>query len=120
MTQIEIIQKYLDGSADIADLLKKLQGNIEDYNLVLSDLDHFLELEELSPEECVKILLYRKDVLQERRRDKDTIRVIEQILPKQIEGRTTQDRYEYALHQLSERVYTPRKLVLNELLDRGD
>lgn len=117
MTRHEIIDLYLKGSAEIATLLDQLQIEIDDYNMSLSDLDHYLELEEALTVEQLKALQdTRREVLLERRKAKDMVRVIDQILPKQIEGRTTQDRYEYAVRNLEGRVYTPRKITLEEAI----
>lgn len=109
-----IVNSYLQSSIDMSSLLTRLNNNVEDYNLILSDLDHFLELEDLDNVDTIQITKRRKHTLVERRRAKDMIRVIDQILPKQIEGRTTQDRYEFAVHNLNSRVYTPRKISLEE------
>lgn len=108
------INSYLQSSIDMSGLLSKLNGDVEDCNLILSDLDHFLELEDLSDADTAMITIRRKHTLVERRRAKDMVRVIDQILPKQIEGRTTQDRYEFAIRNLDSRVYTPRKITLEE------
>lgn len=112
MSNHKIISEYLTSSADIADLLVDLTEEVEVFNLTLSDLDHFLELEDLTKEEEMRISDLRKKSLVDRRRSKDMIRVIDQILPKQLEGRTTQDRYEYAIRNLEERLYSPRKITL--------
>lgn len=117
MTRIEIIDTYLNGSYDIAALLDELTKESNDFNLMLSDLDHFLELEELTNEQIARLTILRKKILCDRRSAKDQIHIIERILPKQVEGSTTKDRYDSAVHNLSTRVYTPRKLVLSELLD---
>ena len=114
----ERVQDYLEAATGIAEAHTHLTMQVRDYGLSLSDLDHFLELEELSPDEVARITLMRKSLLAERRNAKDNICVIDCILPKQVEGRTTMDRYNHAVHGLGERVYTPRQLVLSEILER--
>lgn len=118
MTVNDIVQNYLEGASAIADLLVELNTQVDDHNMSLSDLDHFLELENMSYEEGLSIMAMRKESLVARRKAKDNARVIDCILPKQIEGRTTKDRYDHALHSLSERGYTPRKLKLETVLNR--
>lgn len=118
MNPTSIIDKYLEGSADISALLDSLTRDIDECNLALSDLDHFLELEDLSDEDLVKLQKLRKCTLVSRRKAKDLTRVIDQILPTQIEGRTTRDRYEYAIRNLESRVYTPRRVTLDQALGR--
>lgn len=120
MNPNSIIDRYLEGSADISALLGSLTTDVDECNLALSDLDHFLELEELNEEELAQLQKLRKCTLVSRRKAKDLIRVIDQILPTQIEGRTTQDRYEYAIRNLQARVYTPRKVTLDQALGRED
>lgn len=68
----------------------------------------------MTDSEIAHITLRRKNTLVERRRAKDFARLIDQILPKQVEGRTTQDRYEHAIRTMESRVYTPRKITLEE------
>lgn len=119
-TPIQIIDKYLEGSAEIAELLSSLTVDVDECNLALSDLDHFLELEDLTEEELVKLQKLRKCTLISRRKAKDNVRVIDQILPTQTEGRTTKDRYEYAIRNLRSRVYTPRKVTLEQALGREE
>ena len=113
---MEIVEDYLNSSYAIAGRLIDLLGEVDECNLSLSDLDHFLELEDLSPEELVTIQTLRKCILKERRKAKDYVCVINQIVPKQIEGRTTRDRYEYAIRNLDNRVYTPRVVSLEKAL----
>lgn len=119
-TPNEIIDKYLEGSLDISTLQRDLHSEVEECNLALSDLDHYLELEELTPEEGVILQKLRQCTLKSRRKNKDFIRVIDQILPTQTEGRTTQDRYEYAIRGLANRVYTPKVVTLDKALGRAE
>ena len=111
-----IIDNYLEGSEDIARALENLNVEVETGNLILSDLDHFLELEDLTDDQIHNLTVRRKVILTERRRCKDIISVIDRILPKQIEGRTTRDRYEHAIRSLDTRVYSPRKIKLEEAI----
>ena len=114
----EEIQKYIEYSEKISDLRDELEAQVEWSNLALSDLDHYLELEVLDNEERDLIVTKRHSILIARRKSKDYIRVIDHILPKQIEGRKTRDRYEFAIRQLDARVYSPRSLSLREVIDR--
>lgn len=116
MIPTEIINRYLKGFVDVAELFAHLHVQVEDCNLILSDLDHFLELEDLENLELANIVIRRKQTLIDRRKSKDMVRVIDQILPKQTEGRTTQDRYEYAIRNLDARVYTPRKITFEDAI----
>lgn len=116
MTNNDIIEEYLKGSIAVADLLMRLGSEVDECNLALSDLDHFLELEDLDDHQLATLQKLRKCTLESRRRGKDTIRVIDQILPRQIEGRTTSDRYEYAIRNMEHRVYTPRVLTIEQVL----
>lgn len=116
MSNQEIIQRYLDSSKDISDLNDQMAVTVEDCNLSLSDLDHFLELEELSESQMMILVKKRKAILEERRSAKDNIRVIDQILPKQLPERTTMDRYLYAVNGLKDRVYTPKRIQLSDAL----
>ena len=120
MNKSEVIENYLSGSYGIATLLDGLTKESNDFNLMLSDLDHFLELEDLTDVQIARLTILRKKVLQDRRSAKDSIHIIERILPKQVEGSTTKDRYESAVHNLASRVYTPRKLVLSDILGNGE
>lgn len=110
----ETIDVYLQSSLNMSDLREAKIVEVEDSNAILSDLDHFLELEDLSDDQVRALTSRRVKTLSDRRRAKNMIRVIDQILPKQIEGRTTHDRYEFAIRNLEERVYTPRKITLEE------
>mgnify|MGYP000362612954 CR=1 FL=1 len=110
----DTIDVYLEGSKDISDTLIELNAYVSDCNMTLSDLDHFLELEDLTNPQVANLTLRRRKALRDRRRAKDFMSVIDHILPKQTEGRTTQDRYEFAVRGLGERVYTPRKINVEE------
>lgn len=114
MSNSEIVDFYLRSSSELSELLNEMNADVDECNLLLSDLDHFLEIEELTPEQTANLTLRRKEILSRRRRAKDYVYVIDQILPKQIEGRTTQDRYEFAVNKLGERVYSPRRISLDE------
>lgn len=116
MGYISNIEEYLDKSLVVANILVGLNAEIYDSNLILSDLDHFLELEDLTDEELRKITELRKKTLLDRRKAKDIVSVIDQVLPKQVEGRTTADRYEFAIRKLKDRVYTPRKITLEDAI----
>lgn len=120
MNPLTAIDAYLESSKDMSELLVEQNSLVEEYNMVLTDLDHFLELEDLKEDEVARLTEFRKSALHNRRRAKDFVRVIDQILPRQMEGRTTQDRYEYAVRRLDERIYTPRKVTLEEVLDRSE
>lgn len=110
------IDLYLEGTSSVSTALQDLKGQINIYNQILSDLDHFLELEDLSDADILKLSIARKSNLLERRRHKDYLSVIESILPTQIEGKTTHDRYENAIKNLGQRVYSPRQLTLTEVI----
>lgn len=110
----EGIDSYVDNFKTMAENLNELQGYVSECNLKLNDLDHFLELESLEPHQMANLTLRRKVILMERRKAKDFLSIIENIVPKQTEGRTTRDRYDIAIRNLSNRVYTPRVIELDD------
>lgn len=110
------IESYLEGTSTMIAALDKVKEELNIANQALTDIDHFLELNELNDDQLLNLVKSRSSVLLERRRYKDAQTVIESILPKQVEGRTTQDRYDNAINKLGVRIYTPRVLAIEDVI----
>lgn len=110
------IESYLEGTSTMIAALDKVKEELNITNQALTDIDHFLELNELNDDQLLNLVKSRSSVLLERRRYKDAQTVIESILPKQVEGRTTKDRYDNAINKLGVRIYTPRVLDIEDVI----
>ena len=113
----KLIQSYLQSSEELDAMSNKAQDTITAAHAVLLDLDHYLELGDLSDEDTNALISYRELILAERRSAKNLRRVIDSILPRQT-GRTTRDRYEDSIRKLGDRVYHHRKVTCDDVLNK--
>ncbi len=116
----EIISKFADSFADMDSLQVNSDNKVRILNRMLTDLDHYLELNELTSEQLIKLTARRMEVLKTRRQYKNAIELIESVLPRQRPGGTARDYYERRMQSFGMRSYVTKELSLEDALKEGE
>lgn len=111
-----VIERYIAQSEEIVELSRTLEDSVDQCNLTLQDLDHYLELEDMTQEELRLLQNLRCLTLKERRRYKNKVAIIGQVTHRHANSAT--DRYKLAVRNLNGRRYSPRVVTLDKALGR--
>lgn len=110
------ILQIIDNNVTALRLVKKQATNrLKETEQGLSDLNHFLELHNLDAVKMVKMAKAQKILLQERRKAKDTIIYVGNLMGNLPVKNTLTSQYDSAVKGNKNRKYTPRQLSLDIL-----